>query len=227
MCAPTRYTTRHRSVKRIFSFSSGTLNRLGSLGAVTGSARDGAARLLDLRAGRGRHRHALHAEPALHVAHAEQLDGAVRPAHQPGTEQRFRCDLGPLGELAQVTDVDHLRRLLERIGKAALRDAPDERHLTALESWTRLPARARGLALAAPPRRLADPRAWAAPLADARAMRAGRSPQAREREARELGRGRLGPWLRFGLRFRLRSRLRLRLRLRHAYSPAFAFAGVT
>src|SRR5881628_1080887 len=35
MCAPTRYTTRHRSVKRIFSFSSGTLNRLGSLGAVT------------------------------------------------------------------------------------------------------------------------------------------------------------------------------------------------
>src|SRR3989440_10440390 len=67
MCAPTRYTTRHRSVKRIFSFSSGTLNRLGSLGAVTGSARDGAARLLDLRAGRGRHRHALHTELALHV----------------------------------------------------------------------------------------------------------------------------------------------------------------
>src|SRR2546422_596214 len=137
MCAPTRYTTRHRSVKRIFSFSSGTLNRLGSLGAVTGSARDGAARLLDLRAGRGRH----------------------------------------------------------------------------------------GLALAAPPRRLADPRARAAPLADARAMRSGRSPQARKREVRELGPGRLRPWLRLSLRSRLRSRLRLRLR--HAYSPAFAFAGVT
>src|SRR5207249_667353 len=37
MCAPTRYTTRHRSVKRIFSFSSGTLNRLGSRGAVIGA----------------------------------------------------------------------------------------------------------------------------------------------------------------------------------------------
>src|SRR6266513_2167641 len=71
MCAPMRYTTRHRSVKRIFSFSSGTLNRLGSRGAVMGSGRDAAARLLDLRAGRGRHRHALHAELALHVTHAE------------------------------------------------------------------------------------------------------------------------------------------------------------
>src|SRR2546422_9787738 len=62
-------------LKRIFSFSSGTLNRLGSRGAVMGgSARDGAARLLDLRAGRGRHRHALHAELALYVPHAEQLE---------------------------------------------------------------------------------------------------------------------------------------------------------
>src|SRR2546422_11760753 len=117
MCAPTRYTTRHRSVKRIFSFSSGTLNRLGSLGAVTGSARDGAARLLDLRAGRGRHRHALHAELALHVTHAEQLDGAVRPAHQPGAEQRLRRDLDALSELAQVPDVDHLRSEERRVGK--------------------------------------------------------------------------------------------------------------
>src|SRR5256712_12353977 len=157
MCAPTRYTTRHRSVKRIFSFSSGTLNRLGSLGAVTGSARDGAARLLDLRAGRGRHRHALHAELALHVAHAEQLDGAVRPAHQPGTEQRLRCDLGPLRELAQMPDVDHLCRLLERVREAALRDAADERHLAAPGTRARLPARARGPALAAPPRRPAAP----------------------------------------------------------------------
>src|SRR5438876_988418 len=106
MCAPMRYTTRHRSVKRIFSFSSGTLNRLGSRGAVMGgSARDGAARLLDLRAGRGRHRHALHAELALYVPHAEQLDGVVRPAHQPGAEQRLRRDLGALGkQAAQVVN---------------------------------------------------------------------------------------------------------------------------
>src|SRR3979409_883780 len=78
MCAPMRYTTRHRSVKRIFSFSSGTLNRLGSRGAVIGSARDGTARLLDLRAGRGRHRHTLHAELALHVPHADGVDRVGR-----------------------------------------------------------------------------------------------------------------------------------------------------
>src|SRR6266705_6510277 len=149
MWAPTRYTTRHRSVKRIFAFSSGTLNRLGSRGAVMRSARDRAARLLDLRAGGGRHRHALHAELALDVPHAKQLDGAVRPAHQPGAEQRLRRDLDALGELAQVPDVDHLRRLLERVREAPLRDAADERHLPALEAGTRLPARARRLALAA------------------------------------------------------------------------------
>src|SRR5882724_3718974 len=221
MCAPTRYTTKHRSVKRIFSFSSGTLNRLGSLGAVTGSARDGAARLLDLRAGRGRHRHALHAELALHVAHAEQLDGAVRPAHQPGTEQRLRCDLGPLGELAQMPDVDHLCRLLERVREAALRDAADERHLPALETGTRLPARPRGLTLAAPPRRLADPGARAAPLADACAVRAGWPPETRQRDVRELGPRRLRPRLRFWPR----PRLRLRLRLRHRLFPCLYLRG--
>src|SRR5882724_8267547 len=158
MCAPMRYTTRHRNVKRIFSFSSGTLNRLGRLSTITkSSARDNAAHLLDLQASRNRHRHALHAELALHVTHAEQLDGMVRPAHQPGAEQRLRRDLDALGELAQVPDVDHLRRLLERVREAALRDAADERHLPALEAGTRLPARPRGLTLAAPPGRLADP----------------------------------------------------------------------
>src|SRR5256886_11573735 len=29
---------------------------------------------------------------ALYVPHAEQLDGVVRPAHQPGAEQRLRRD---------------------------------------------------------------------------------------------------------------------------------------
>src|SRR3989449_8158470 len=94
MCAPMRYTTRHRSVKRIFSFSSGTLNRLGSRGAVMGgSARDGAARLLDLRAGRGRHRHALHAELALYVPHAEQLDGGRTRSEEHTSELQSRLHL--------------------------------------------------------------------------------------------------------------------------------------
>src|SRR5256884_4596145 len=159
MCAPMRYTTRHRSVKRIFSFSSGTLNRLGSRGAVMGgSARDGAARLLDLRAGRGRHRHALHAELTLHVPHAKQLDRVVRPAHQPGTEQRLRCDLDAVGELAQVADVDHLSGLLEGVGEAALRDTADERRLPPLQAGPRLPPPPGGLTLTPPPPRRSEPR---------------------------------------------------------------------
>src|SRR5213080_4708007 len=111
------------------------------------SARDRAARLLDLRAGGGRDRHALHAELALDVPHAEQLDGAVRPAHQP--------------------------RLLERVGEAALRDAADERHLPALEPGAGLAAGPRGLPLASPAGGLADPRAGPTPLADAGTVRAG------------------------------------------------------
>src|SRR5207247_10138270 len=114
-------------------------------------------------------------------------DGAVRPAHQPGAEQRLRRDLDALGELAQMPDVDHLRRLLERVREAPLRDAADERHLPALEAGTRLPARARRLALAATARRLADPRARPATLADARPMRPGWPPQAPQRHLRDPG----------------------------------------
>src|ERR1041385_8434690 len=228
MCAPMRYTTRHRSVKRIFSFSSGTLNRLGSRGAVIDSARDRPARLLDLRAGGGRHLHALHAELPLHVAGAQQLDRMVRPADQARAEQRFGRHLEALGELAQVPDVDHLRRLLERVREPALGDAADERHLTALEPGAYLAALTRGLPLTATTCRLADARAGTAPLADAGAMGARRRSQGGQGDTRYVGLGRLrrpgplgspGPWLR--LRFRLCSRLRhcllpcLYLRRRH------------
>src|SRR2546426_63382 len=154
---------RQRSVKRIFSFSSGTLNRLGIWGAVTGSALDRAAGLLDLRPGGGRRGDALHDELPGHVAHAEQLDGMVRPAHQTGAEQRFGSHLDPVGELREVSHVDHLCGLPERVREAALRDAPDERHLAALESGACLAAGPRGLPLASSAGRLADPRARIAP----------------------------------------------------------------
>src|SRR5256885_3677396 len=193
MCAPTRYTTRQRSVKRIFSFSSGTLNRLGSRGAVIRSARDRTARLLDLRAGGGRHRHTLDAELALDVPHAEQLDGAVRPATQPRAEQRAGRHLHPLGEPAQVPDVHDLCRLFERVGEAALRDAADERHLAAFEPGPGLTARARGLALPSPAGGLTDAGAGPATLADAGAVRAGRRPESREREHPDFSGGRLCP----------------------------------
>src|SRR2546430_12273091 len=188
MCAPTRYTTRQRSVKRIFSFSSGTLNRLGSRGAVIRSARDRAARLLDLRAGGGRHRHALDAELTFDVPHAEQLDGAVRPAHQPRAEQRVGRHLHALGEPAQVPDVHHLCRLFERVGEAALRDAADERHLAPFEPGPGLTAPAPGLALPSPAGGLTDAGAGPATLADAGAVRAGRRAESREREQPDLDR---------------------------------------
>src|SRR5712692_3357183 len=162
MWAPMRYTTKHKSVKRIFSFSSGTLNRLGSRGAVIGSARDCAAGLLDLGARGSRNRHALHAELALHVAHAQQLNRAVRPAHESGAEQCFRRHLDALGEAAEVAYVDHLCRLFEGVGEAPLGDAADEGHLPALEAGARLPAGAR---------EIPDPRAGSPSLADAGAVR--------------------------------------------------------
>src|SRR2546427_13215173 len=96
----------------------------------------------------GGHRHALHAELAPHVTHAEQLDRVIRPAHQPRPEQRVGRHLHTLGELIQVADVHDLGGLLERVGEAPFGDAPDERHLTALAPGPRLAARARGLALA-------------------------------------------------------------------------------
>src|SRR3989442_577754 len=189
--------SRQRSVKRIFSFSSGTLNKLGIWGAVIGSARDRSARLLDLGARGGGHRHALHAELAPHVTHAEQLDRVIRPAHQPRPEQRVGRHLHTLGELIQVADVHDLGGLLERVGEAPFGDAPDERHLAALEPGPRLAARARGLALAAATGRLADPRPRPPPLADAHAVRAARRLEGRQADMRQLALGLRPPGLRW------------------------------
>src|SRR2546429_409231 len=130
MCAPTRYTTRHRSVKRIFSFSSGTLNRLGSRGAVIRSARDRAARLLDLRAGGGRHRHTLDAELALDIPHAEQLERAVVVVT--GGRRRSRggaglCPQSGLGLRLQFRQLVHARlRVRHRLVPCLRRRHGDE-----------------------------------------------------------------------------------------------------
>jgi len=69
-----------------------------------------------------------------------------------------------------VAHVHDLRRLLERIGEAALGNAPDERHLAALESRTHVTALARGLALAAAAGGLADAGAGTTALTDPRAV---------------------------------------------------------
>src|ERR1700704_1180287 len=106
----------------------------------------------------------------------------VGPANEPGAEQRLRRHLDTLREEDEMAHVHDLRRLLERIGEAALGNAPDERHLPALESGTHLAALARGLAFAAAAGRLADPGAGTAALADARAMRAHGGLQVVQRE---------------------------------------------
>src|SRR5216684_4968844 len=191
-----RYTTRQRSVKRIFSFSSGTLNRLGIWGAVTRSSLDGPARLLDLGARGSGHGHALHDELTLQLAHAEQLHRMVGPADQSGAEQRVGRYLHALFEDREVSHIHDLGRLLERIGEAALGDAPDQWHLAALEPRPRLAARARRLSFAALARRLAEPRAGAAAHTPARRHRTARRFEVVQCE---LG---LGLRRRGGLRFR-------------------------
>src|SRR3989441_12488772 len=116
----------------------------------------------------------------------------VGAANQSGAEQRLRRHLDALGEQDEVTDVHHLRRLLERIGEAAFGNAPDERHLAALEARAHLAALARGLAFAAATGRLPDTGAGAAAFADARAMRAHGGLEVVQREPRDLGRGTRG-----------------------------------
>src|SRR3989442_743107 len=194
MWAPMRYTSRARSVKRILSLSSGTLNRLGFLGAVTRSPFDGAARLLDLRPGGGGRRDPADDELPGHLAHAEQLDRAVGPAHESRAEQRVGGDFDTFGEQRQMPDVHDLRRIPEGIGEAALGDAADERHLPALEPQAGRAAGAGLVALLAAAAGLPDPRARPPAHADARAVGAPRRLERVQGQMRSSG-GALCPLL--------------------------------
>src|SRR5258706_802405 len=112
-------------------------------------SRDRSACLLDLALGARGHGDALdHEPPPGDLTGAEQLDRMVGTAHQAGAEQRLRRHLDAVGEQDEGAHIHDLRRLLERIGEAALGNAPDERHLAALETRTHLAAMARRLALA-------------------------------------------------------------------------------
>src|SRR5207247_11070973 len=108
--------------------------------------------------------------------------GARWPAHQASAEQGLGGHPDAFREPRESADVHPLGGLLERVGEAALRNAADERQLSALEPGTGLPAAASRLSLASPARRLADPRAGTAALADARTVRPRRGVQARERD---------------------------------------------
>src|SRR5437879_13513807 len=95
----------------------------------------------------------------------------VGTAHQAGAEQRLRRHLDAVGQEDEVAHVHDLRRLLERIGEAALGNAPDERHLAALEARTHLAALARGLALAAAAGGFSYPRSRTPPFTNAGPVR--------------------------------------------------------
>src|SRR5258705_881478 len=185
-------------------------------------SRDRSAGLLDLGLGARGDRDAFDDElPPRDLTGAEQLDRVVGTAHQSGAEQRLRRHLDTLREQDEVAHVDDLCRLLERVGEAALGNAPDERHLAALEPRTHLAPLTRGLAFAAAASRLADPGAGTAAFANPRASRAPRRAEVVQGQARDWGLGALGS----GLGPRLPCRFRFRFRLRRHFLPSFS--GVT
>src|SRR5690606_25341616 len=153
--------SRIMSVKRIFSFSSGTLNRLG-IGLAMNSAPQqvyGPASRLDLAPGRSAHR--MHPENDLppDLAVPVHLDRPARAqVDQPVRVQHLRRDR-LLFDPIQVPEVHDLVDLPEPVVvEPTLRNAPLQGHLAALEATRRVSARAGLVTLVPPPARLPDPR---------------------------------------------------------------------
>src|SRR5690606_13037443 len=150
--------SRTMSVKRIFSFSSGTLNRLGMGFAIASVLQQlhSAAGGLDLGACARAHRVRTNGYLALDRAVPQQLDpAALAEVHEPVRVEYFGRDVIGLygGEVPHVHDlVDRAEGVLE----AALRDAPLERHLATLEPRVDGAAGAGLLTLVALARRLAQ-----------------------------------------------------------------------
>src|SRR6266852_1496514 len=154
-------------------------------GSVT-SDLDRAAGRLELGSRRRGEPDALHGVRAVGVPGAQQLHGTIALADEAGGEERFGID-ELAGHLAQLPQVDRLGRHLERVGEPALRNAPVERHLAALEAGVRGAAGPGLMALVPLPRRLAEPRPDppAHPLAHGRG--AGRRAKRGEGDRRDLG----------------------------------------
>src|SRR5690606_37008822 len=113
------------SVKRIFSFSSGTLNRFG-IGFAIGSALqqlDAAAGRFDLRARRGAHLVRADRDLPLQLAFGQYLDRtALAEIDQTVLMEHLERDLRLL-EVSDVLEVDDLVFRTERVLEAALRQA--------------------------------------------------------------------------------------------------------
>src|SRR6478609_451821 len=141
MCAPIRYTNRHRSVKRILSFSSGVFITLLTACAAwfwAMMAPGGAALLLD-RATSGDDRltrlgadlEATHRDRRRDFAVRQHLHRTLAP-HETRGAQAVGRHLAP--DLRELVEADDARLLAEGVGEPALRQPARERHLTALEA---------------------------------------------------------------------------------------------
>jgi hypothetical protein len=128
----------------------------------------GAACALDGRDRRFGGRRDLEGELCLQLALAEDLDAVARPGDDAGRKQRLDrhrragVELAGVERLLNAPEIDFVVVGRKRIVESALRQAPMQRHLTALEALDRH-AGARLLALDAAAGRLALARADAAP----------------------------------------------------------------
>src|SRR5258706_5589995 len=169
MWPPTRYTASMMNVNRTRLRRSGMLKMFlieSNIASLSSAARRGggddlrpAAGTRDLLGGALAELVCLHHERAGQLAVPQHLDAGIQALDEPLRQERLRCDL-PL-ESGQRGHIDDRELLLEQVREAALRDAPVQRHLAALEPEVLLPARARQLPLVPGRRRLAVSRAGA------------------------------------------------------------------
>src|SRR5882672_557421 len=170
-------TMAHRSGKRPPTIW-GSGRRFARLVLLRCQNRDRAAGLLDRRDRRLGSTPDRELNLGLQLAHAEQAHAVLGAAQHAGLDQRLRVhrcrDVELLGvdRLLNAVEIDLVELQPEWLVEAALRQAPMQRHLTALEALD-AHARARRLALAAAAASLADARADAAADPHALLVRAG------------------------------------------------------
>src|SRR5687767_405660 len=126
--------TKHRNVNLILSHSSGVLTMFWTTSAGLAcaiSVLDAAARRDDLLTRAGAHLDAAQRHWARDLAVGEHLHGSILSDHA-GCDQALRRDLA-LANASQIAETHDLVGDAERIGEAALGNAPRHWHLAALE----------------------------------------------------------------------------------------------
>src|SRR5687768_4066507 len=127
---------RQRSVKRMRSFSSGVRKMFPTAAAGFVCAMlllDAAPGRDNLLTGPGADLQPADRDGAADLAVGEDLRRTLGGANDAGLGERFARDLRARRDALEVGQPDDLLRLAERVREAALRHAPRERHLAALE----------------------------------------------------------------------------------------------